>query len=228
MHVVVAMNRPPTSSRPVTASGRPTTARPDTSDGYLSDREAQYTYSQEYDDIYEEEEEESDAEDVFAFARPPTGTSANVQSLSSHNATLPDPLSSPTVAYPPRTFDPSQPHNTNYPTAGPSDVHTRHAYPYPQTPIESPPSTTSQPDDDPYRLRRLAPQPSSRGSGNTSRRSAVSSAISSREVHVSLPTTREVIDEELAAETKDGALKVRPPSSSTSFPTLDSREGSIK
>ena len=44
---------------------------------------------------------------------------------------------------------------------------------------------------------------------------------------MSLPTTREMIDEE-AAEIKDGAQKTRPPSSSTSFPTLDSRDGSIK
>ncbi|THH21063.1 hypothetical protein EUX98_g8459 [Antrodiella citrinella] len=224
------MTRPSTSSRPVTASGRPTTARPDTSDAYFDDRAAQYTYSQDGDDVlYEEEEDESDAEGVFAFARPPTGTSANVHSLSSH-ATVPppDPLLSPSVAYPPRTFDPVNEQTAQYPTAGPSTVHTRHAFQYPQSPVESPPSTTSQPDDDPYRLRRMPPQTSSRGSGTTGRRSGVSSAISSREVHVALPTTRETIDEELAAESKDGAHKMRPPSSSTSFPTLDSRDGSIK
>ncbi|TCD66757.1 hypothetical protein EIP91_000998 [Steccherinum ochraceum] len=217
----------------MTASGRPTTARPDSSDGYFDEHGPQYTYSQEYDDIYEEEEEESDAEDVFAFARPPTGTSANVKSVNSHSSVPQAPVASPPpLAYPPRTFDPASPqipHDTNYPTAGPSTIHPRHAYPYPQSPVESPPSTTSQPDDDPYRMRRIGPPASSRGSNTTGRRSGVSSAISSREVHVSLPTTREAIDEELATDTKDGAgQKTRPPSSSTSFPTMDSREGSIK
>ncbi|KAH8103259.1 hypothetical protein BXZ70DRAFT_713515 [Cristinia sonorae] len=222
------MPRPSTSSRPVTSSGRPTTARPDTADTYFDSHHPQYTQSQEYDDIYEEDEE-SDAEDVFAFARPPTGTSANMQtSLYSNNIAPDGSIPSPSVAYPPRTFDPLKTHDTHNPVAGPSGFHSRHAYPYPQSPaVESPPSTSSQPDDDPYRLRRVAPPASSRGSGATSRRSAISSAISSREVHVSLPPTREVIDEELAVEGKDG-LKPRPPSSSTTFPTLDSRDGSIK
>lgn len=221
------------SPRPPSSSGRPYTARPDTAEYF--GRDPQYTYNNQEFDQEEEDDDESDAEGVFAFARPPTADAF-------HFAHNPQPQQSLPVAYPPRAFDPSTPSTipSEYPAAGPSSLYSRHPYPHPQSPIESPPSTDSQERDNPYRLKRLPPQTASDVSvahtTGTSRRSAVSSAISSREVHVSLPPTQEIIDEDYNAdETKSAHLdnpesssKPRPPSSATSFPTLDSREGSIK
>ncbi|CAL1711504.1 unnamed protein product [Somion occarium] len=207
------MTRPTTSAggRPST-SGRPNTARLDTADYF--DRDPQYTYSIDEGDEYEEE---SDAEDVFAFARPPTA----VTTPSQHSQ-----YSQPSnVIYPPQAFHPAATFHQSVldtPTAGPSGLHARHAYQYPQSPtVESPPSTDSQGADDPYRLKRLT-YSASVLTGDGSRGSRRSGMSSSREVHVSLPTTREEPLEETVS------VKLRPPSSATSFPSLDSRDGSIK
>lgn len=215
------MARPPTSSRPFTSSGRPQSGRPDTS--YTSPdydyRDQQYTaFSQEYS--LDEEDEESEAEDVFAFGPPAT---ANKDSQASSDA----PDHSP-VTQPPPTYDPHGGFAT-YNAAGPSSLHPRH--PYPLSPqVESPPSTDSQTTDDPYRMRRIVdtattPSATTRsGTMHTGGRSAVSSAVSSREVHISLPRAQDRIEEEQAEDPQ----KSRPPSSATSFPSLDSAAASIK
>lgn len=220
------MARPSTSSRPFTSSGRPTSARPTTSRaGYPDhfDRDQQYTaYSQDYS--IDEEDEESEAEDVFAFGPPGTADSEP----HAVSTTVPPSLVHQPVSFPPPTFDP----HAAYPSftmAGPSSLHTRH--PYPMSPqVETPPSTDSQTSDDPYRLRRMVPTTSTpttttrTGTAHTGRRSAVSSAVSSREVHISLPRVKDRIEE----EQPDDPQKSRPPSSVTSFPSLDSAADSIK
>lgn len=223
------MDGPSSSSRPYTASGRPHTARPSTASehGPYFDYQPQYTpYSQEYSiEEEEEEDDESEAEDVFAFGPPSTADAAPRPSSPSTA-----PLASPTVSFPPATFDPHAPY-PSYNAAGPSSLHTRH--PYPTSPqVESPPSTESNPTDDPYRLRNLVhPETSPTATTRTSRtgtvqtgRSGVSSAVSSREVHVSLPRAKDRIEEEQL----DDPQKSRPPSSVTSFPSLDSGVASMK
>lgn len=183
------------SFRPTTSAGgpsRPTTGRPGTA-GYF-DRDAQYTYSV---DEEEDDDDESDAGDVFAFGPPPTAAMSP-------------------ITPPPPTFDPTNVDRVG-PIAGPSAPYHRHPFTYPMSPVESPPSTDSQNQDpdDPYRLRRLAPQTSSTPRTAGTGLSGVSSAISSREVHVALPR---------------GSLqdkgKERPPSTarSTSFPSMADSE----
>ena len=217
------MPRPLTSSRPFSSSGPPDSARPTTSRaGYPEyfDRDQQYTaYSQDYS--IDEEDEESEAEDVFAFGPP--GTADGSQAAST---TVAASFASP-VSFPPPAFDPHAAYPNN--AAGPSSLHTRH--PYPMSPqVESPPSTDSQHADDPYRLRHMVhtsttPTTATKtGTTHTDRRSAVSSAVSSREVHISLPRPKDRIEEEQA----DDPQKSRPPSSVTSFPSLDSGVESIK
>ncbi|EKM53364.1 uncharacterized protein PHACADRAFT_259684 [Phanerochaete carnosa HHB-10118-sp] len=220
------MTRPSSSSRPYTSSGHPASARPTTSRAdhpdYF-DRDQQYTaYSQDYS--VEDEDEESEAEDVFAFG-PPGTAEAEPHAVST---TVPPSLVHPPVSFPPPAFDP---HATypNFVMTGPSSLHTRH--PYPMSPqVETPPSTDSQTGDDPYRMRRVAQTNSTStstthtGTAHAGRRSAVSSAVSSREVHISLPRTKDRIEE----EQPDDPQKSRPPSSVTSFPSLDSGAESIK
>lgn len=219
------MPRPSTSSNSASASGRPTTGRPPTSraghpDYY--DHGQQYTaYSQDYS--IDEDDEESEAEDVFAFGPPGTAD----QESHAASTLVSSSFASP-VSFPPPTFDPHAAYST-FNTAGPSSLHTRH--PYPMSPqVESPPSTDSQGADDPYRMRHMV-HPSATpttttktGTTHTDRRSAVSSAVSSREVHISLPRPKDRIEEEQA----DDPQKSRPPSSVTSFPSLDSGVESIK
>ncbi|OCH90573.1 hypothetical protein OBBRIDRAFT_588334 [Obba rivulosa] len=257
--------RPGTSaSRPYT-SGRPSTSAGDS--GYY-DRNAQFTYSQDYSQEYsiDEEDEESEAEDVFAFGPPSTAEQQRQlerEQEQRRQHQLADlmlpytppgrpsefafPLASPALAspalaspalaspvtIPAPTFDPRA-HDRGGPTAGPSTIYPRH--PYPLSPAESPPSTDSQSqDDNPYRLRRLPPTASSALAGSPPMTAAtglsgVSSAISSREVHVSLAAVAEKMDEE-AGGTKGKARRALTPESS-SFPSvlddMDSRDGSIK
>lgn len=214
-----AMPRPTTSSRPQTSSG-PDSARPTTShntpDYY---RDPQYTaFSQDYS--IDEEDEESEAEDVFAFGPPST---ADPDGVAGHPAPV-----HPVIPQPMPTYDPHGGFNAHN-VAGPSSLHPRH--PYPMSPsVESPPSTDSQAGDDPYRMRRIAdttttPTTATRSATmHTGGRSAVSSAVSSREVHISLPRAKDRIEEEQAEDPQ----KSRPPSSATSFPSLDSAAASIK
>lgn len=219
------MPRSSTSSKPEFSQGRPTSARPTTSRaGYPEyfDRDQQYTtYSQDYS--VDEEDEESEAEDVFAFG-PPGTADGNSHAVST---TLPSSFAPP-VSFPPPTFDPHAAYS-HLNMAGPSSLHTRH--PYPMSPqVETPPSTDSQGADDPYRMRHMVhssatPTTTTKtGTTHTDRRSAVSSAVSSREVHISLPRPKDRIEEEQA----DDPQKSRPPSSVTSFPSLGSAGESIK
>ena len=180
----------PTSSAGRPSSARPSTGRPGTA-GYF-DREPQYTYDYSLDE--EDEDDESDAGDVFAFGPPPTAAS---------------PITPPPPAWDPSSVDRVGPLG---PVPGPSQPY--HRTPYPLSPVESPPSTDSQnQDDDPYRMRRIAPPSASTvPTTGTGRFTGVSSAISSREVHVSLPQGEEDL----------GKGKERPPSTarSTSFPSV--------
>ena len=188
--------------RPPSSAGRPSSARPSTAhtgpaSPFYYDRDPQYTYDYDIDEE-DEDDDESDAGDVFAFGPPPTATSP--------------------ITPPPPTFDPSSFDRTG-PVPGPSQQqqpHPRHTYPL--SPVESPPSTDSQTQhelDEGYRLRRLAPATagSTPTTNNTGRFTGVSSAISSREVHVSLPTG----DDSTGDQGKD-----RPPSTtrSMSFPSV--------
>jgi hypothetical protein len=209
--LVLAMTRPSTSSRPYTSSSSLAVARPGTatnpSDAY--NRDPQYTYSQEYS--IDEEDEESEEEGVFAFGPPSTadGAPSSPSFLQPH------------VSQPPPVYDPhtgSATYSYDYP--GPSSLHPRH--PYPQSPtVETPPSTDSQASENPYRFRRTE---TSSSKSHTGAKSAVSSAVSSREVHISLPRTQERIEEEQAEDPQ----KSRPPSSITSFPSMGSAAGSMK
>ena len=217
---LTAMERP-TSSRPFTSSGSDS-ARPNTShnrpDYYFYRDQQDTVYSQDY--TIDEEDEESEAEDVFAFGPPATADSDAMPGSAV-------PLHSE-VVQPLPTYDPHGGFNA-YNVAGPSSLHPRH--PYPLSPqVESPPSTDSQAGDDPYRMRRIpdtaiTPTTVTRtGTTHTGGRSAVSSAVSSREVHISLPRTKDRIEEEQAEDPQ----KSRPPSSATSLPSSDSAAASIK
>ncbi|KAI0821024.1 hypothetical protein BC629DRAFT_418585 [Irpex lacteus] len=212
------MTRPSTSSRPFTSSGREADARPTTASRYPDpyQRDPQYTYdSQDYS--IDEEDEESEAEDVFAFGPPSTADSAAVPVSPIHRL----------ISQPPPVYDPYGGNTAPaHVQAGPSTLHTRHPYPHPQSPtVETPPSTDSQTTGNPYAMQRT---PSSYQTTSTrmhsGARSAVSSAISSREVHISLPRTQDRIEEEQAKDPQ----KSRPPSSITSFPSLDSAGASMK
>lgn len=189
--------------RPPSTPGRPSSARPSTAhtgpaSPFYYDRDPQYTYEYDIDEEEEDDDDdESDAGDVFAFGPPPTASSP--------------------ITPPPPTFDPAGV-DRSAPVPGPSQQHPYPRHPYPLSPVESPPSTDSQnqPDhDDAYRLRRLPPTTavSTPTTGNTGRFTGVSSAISSREVHVSLPT---------GDESTGGKGKDRPPSTtrSMSFPSV--------
>ena len=174
----------PTSSAGRPSSARPTTAAPSTA-GYF-DRDPQYTYDYSVDE--DDEDDESDAGDVFAFGPPATAASP--------------------ITPPPPVFDPASIDRVG-PVPGPSQPYHRH--PYPLSPVESPPSTDSQAQDDPYRMHRIPPRTASDPpTTGTGRFTGVSSAISSREVHVALPRGAR------------GKAKERPPSTalSTSFPSV--------
>ena len=174
-------------------SACPSTGRPST-DAYF-DRQPQYTYDYSIDE--EDDDDESDAGDVFAFGPPPTAASP--------------------ITPPPPTFDPTNVDRVG-PIPGPSQTQLYHRRPYPLSPlspVESPPSTDSQNQqgsEDAYRLRRLPPTSPSTPTTGTGRFTGVSSAISSREVHVALPK----------GASTEGKGKERPPSTarSASFPSV--------
>lgn len=167
---------------PTSHSTRPTTSRRgiDPPTDTYSDRDPQYTYSQEYTI---EEDEESEDEDVFAFLPPSTAEHSPPIQLPTHLASLSHPPpppheypqyfsandASPTsppppfsafaspLAYPPPTFIPPTPTH-NIPQAGPSttSVHFVGTVDSP-----SPPSTAehhgshSMSVEDGFRLRKL-------------------------------------------------------------------------
>lgn len=161
------------------APSRPTTAgmRPSTSSGNEHD-DIQFSYgyrgrtADDLDDLDEDDEESSDDEDVFAFLPP---TTADVQQQQQHHAIQQqphqhaNPLSSAQPAFPSPTFDPY----ARYPAESP-----RPEYSF-SGPPQTPPSTDSTADQDPYRLKRL------------SQRQHTATTASSQAVHVSLPSTAE-------------------------------------
>lgn len=214
--------RPPSSSaRPYTAD-RPSTARPSTSTAYF-DHQPQYTYSAEYT-VDEDDDDESDAEDVFAFGPPSTADQQppvlqpSQQELPHdlHPNTLtiapqaserpPSPASSP-VTFPPPTFDLYGVDRFS-PVPGPSTLHPRHPYPYPLSPVESPPSTDSQSHDgSPYRMHRLQTAVSMTPTTpisppGTGMFSGISSAISTKEAHIALPSAKEKFRESVRPKLK--------------------------
>lgn len=170
------------ASRPLTSSG----TRQHPSPGAFDP--AQYPHDTTY--VEEAEDEESDAEDLFAFLPPSTADQqSDAQKLRTqdllhsapqyphfaHNA---DP---PSVAYPSPTFDPY----ARFPAdiAGPSSLFSP---PPSNVPVDSPPSTISQhAGSDPYRMRRLSTARPTTSETRPSR----TSAISSRGVHVDLPSS---------------------------------------
>lgn len=171
------------AARPATSrSARPTTtsAPLDPSTESYVDRDPQYTYSQEYS--LEDQDEESDDEDVFAFLPPSTAQASESPSLTpttqSHPFSQPPPQvsfsqqhfpaspSSPTsppppfspvadfLIYPPPTFDPHA-LERHIPKAGPSTTSVHFV-----GTVDSPPSTADPRDsyssaEDGFRLRKL-------------------------------------------------------------------------
>ena len=224
--------RPPSSARPLTSSG----LRHPISPGVFDN--THYAADNNY---VEEEEEESDAEDLFAFLPPSTADQQrDAEKLRpqdllhsthpyTHLFTHALPSDVPSVAYPSPTFDPY----ARFPAdvAGPSSLFSP---PISNIPVDSPPSTVSQhAGSDPYRMRRL----SSTRAATTETRPSRTSAISPREIHV-----------DLLSSPPEKTLEVDPPQSSRRKRNLsstiaddaatldvtpsmleeDSRDGSIK
>lgn len=171
------------AARPATRSARPTTtAGPlDPSTESFEDRDPQYTYSQEYS--LEDQDEESDDEDVFAFLPPSTAQASQTPSLPPPAQTHPfsqqpfpeasfpqqhlsasvlSPASPPppfspvadSLIYPPPSFDPNA-LERRIPQAGPSTTSVHFV-----GTVDSPPSTAEPRDsyssaDDAFRLRKL-------------------------------------------------------------------------
>lgn len=194
------MPRRPTSSaggesRPYTSGGfRPSTAHDPNANGF--DRDPQYTYSLEED---EEEDEESDAEDLFAFLPPSTADQQQqYQEHTDYQQHAASPKHEPDydslfaahvpmhqvmpITPPPPTFDPY----ARYPAdsaAGPSGLQSS----YLRQAVDSPPSTASNPiSDDAYRMRRM----NNTQSTNPDTQASRASGVSSREMHIALPTEK--------------------------------------
>lgn len=224
--------RPPSSAGSPQPAARPWTARPSTSGAYV-DRDAQYSYSQEY--TIEDEDEESEAEDVFAFGPPSTAQAAAQhefpplqqysQAPLSNTVTLASPvLGSPLTAaspisFPPPAFD-LHARDRVGPVPGPSSLHPRH--PYPLSPVETPPSTDSQSHDgDPYRMRRLSRPTSSPLTG-------LSSSVHTKGARISLTDAKEKYRES-STKPKLKTLPSTPGSASfSSMVELETPEGSVK
>ena len=228
-------------SRPQTSTGFPSQSMPP--GGF--DRDPQYTYSIDEDE--EEEEEESDAEDLFAFLPPSTAdqekqhqehTDSQQADDPNHQpdytelfaATLPPPQGLP-ISPPPPAFDPY----ARYPAdsaIGPSGPHP----PLSHLPVESPPSTGSQPQpqsaDGTYQMHRMNSS-TIRHSASTGTRPSRTSGISSREVHISLPSPLEKsVEEEFKSPGKHRSSTLADTLSGVSLtPSMmeqDSRDGSVK
>ena len=222
-------------SRPYTAGGfRPPTANPSIPDESFH-HNPQYTYSIEE----EEEDDESDAEDLFAFL-PPSTADQEKQRQEHTDSQQPDkpkfkpdndqpfavslPPAQTLPMSPPPAFDPF----ARYPAdsgVGPSIAHS----PLSRLPVESPPSTGSQdqPSDGAYQMSRF--NPPTAHSASTGTRPSRTSGISSREVHVSLPSPLEKSIEEGSTRDKHRTSTIADTSSLTpSMMEQDSREGSVK
>lgn len=222
--------------RPQTASGlaQPLANQSTAVEGF--DHEPQYTYSIDEDD----EEEESDAEDLFAFLPPSTAdqekqrqehTDSQLADTSKHQpdtdgmfaVSLPSSYASP-ISPPPPIYD----RNTRYPVSGPSGIQ----LPISPFPVESPPSTGSQQQhsssDGAYQMRRVKPPTTHSGSTEIAR--SRTSGTSSRQVHVALPSPLEKSSEDRSS--RAGKRKSMTTVDTNSFtPSMleqDSREGSVK
>ena len=227
--------------RPQTASGlHPIANQSIPVEGF--DHDPQYTYSIEED----EEDEESDAEDLFAFLPPSTAdqeqqyqqhTNSQLANSPKHQfntegmfaVSLPPSQASP-ISPPPPIFDPSARYRADS-AVGPSGIH----LPLSPLPVESPPSTGSQQHhqntDGAYQMRRVK-QPTTH-SASAENRPSRTSAISSREVHVALPSPlRKSVEEESTHGGKHRSMTTADTYSGASFtPSMleqDSREGSVK
>jgi hypothetical protein len=237
--------------RPLSSAGD---ARPQTSSGFPPpgagqsipagglDRDPQYTNSIEE----EEEEEESDAEDLFAFLPPSTADQEKQfqEHTESQQADTPkqnpDPdemfavsvpsLQQASISPPPPIYDPS----ARYPAdsdVGPSGTRP----PLSRLPVESPPSTGSQhlPTDGAYPMRRVNQPLAQPHSASTGTRPSRTSGVSSREVHVRLPSPLEKsIDEAFSHRDKHRSSTTADTLSGVSVtPSMmeqDSRDGSVK
>ena len=241
------MPRRPTSSagssRPQTAGAfRPTTANQPFAPAF--DHDPQYAYDIEE----EEEEEESDAEDLFAFLPPSTADQEQQRQdhtksqaelhnpdLNYHEpdfdqmfaAPVPYESASGSAAIPPiaplqPTYDPY----ARYPadaTVGPSTSH----FPFNLPPPQSPPSTGSVSQCDPYQMRRINPP-------NTASTDTRHSGLNPKEVHVALPGQ---LEEGYAVRPLHGKHRsstamtsdtLSGMSLSPSMLDVESREGSVK
>lgn len=229
------MARRPTSSagasRPFTSSGPRHPASPGAFD------HVHYACDNAY--LEEEEEDESDTEDLFAFLPPSTAdqqrdaeklrtnellhSTSHYPHLFAH--TLPQDATP--VAFPSPTFD----RYSRFPAevAGPSSLF---APPVSNIPVDSPPSTISQhASSDPYRMRRLSTAPPT-----TETRRSRTSAISSREIHVDLPSSppsKTLEDDPLSSRRKRNLSSTIADDTATleltpSMLEEDSRDGSIK
>lgn len=228
-------DRPTTSGgrRPPTASASAAhSSLPRTPPGAF-DHDRHYSYDNAF---IEEEEEESDAEDLFAFLPPSTADQQRElekQRAQDHFRRPSDysnifanalPPSSGPPAYPAPAFHP----HSRFPSeAGPSSLFQP---PVSNLPVESPPSTSSQQGtNDPYRMRRL----STARTGTAETRPSITSI---REIHVNLPPS--VPEKDIDVEYPDSLQRKRHPSSTIAdtatlslTPSMleqDSRDGSIK
>jgi hypothetical protein len=135
---------------------------------------------------------------------------------------LPSSQVSPISPLPP-IYDP----NTRYPISGPSGFH----LPISPLPVESPPSTGSQQlhssNDGTYQMRRVT-SPTTH-SGSTEYPRSRTSGVSSREVHVALPSP---LVKSIQGSSRGGKRKSVTTVDTSSFtPSMleqDSREGSVK
>lgn len=229
------MARRPTSSaggsRPFTSSGLQPASPPVFNNGH-------YPHDNTY--VEEDEEDESDAEDLFAFLPPSTADQqrdAQKRSQDLLHSTPPYPppfahalpLDVPFVSFPSPTFDPY----ARFPAdaAGPSSLFSP---PISNIPVDSPPSTMSQhAASDPYRMRKL----STARAPTTDTRPSRASAISSREIHVDLLSSPP--EKTLEVDPHHSSRRKWIPSSSMADDTAtldltpsmleeDSRDGSIK
>ncbi|KAI5981197.1 OPT oligopeptide transporter protein-domain-containing protein [Pisolithus albus] len=188
--------------------------------------------------VEEEDDDESDAGDLFAFLPPSTAdqqrtmhderTQDSFNHSSDYGHLFPNavPLDPYPVAYPTPTFDPYARFPAN--AAGPSSHFT---LPVSNQPLESPPSTASQQGaHDPYRMRRL----SNPRAGTADTRPSITS---SRGIHVNLPPSPrkkslEVENSDIYHPKRHMSSTIGPDTTTLSLtPSMleqDSRDGSIK
>jgi len=221
--------RPPTAS----ASAAHSSSLPRTPPGAF-DHGRHYSYDNAF---IEEEEEESDAEDLFAFLPPSTADQQRElekQRAQEHFRHPSDYSNIFANAFPPPSGPPAYPapvfhSHSRFPSdaAGPSSLFQP---PISSMPVESPPSTASQQGaNDHYRMQRL-------GTARTGTAETRPSITSIREIHVNLPPS--IQEKDINMRYPDSLQRKRHPSSTIAdtatlslTPSMleqDSRDGSIK